>query len=73
MNCALLKLLPKSDKGLRDMNAVRPIALMENISKVFEQIIIGRIFKVIVDNEILTKSWTYHSMGPFLKQEQPPH
>ena len=53
LNRAILKLLPKSDKGLRDMNAVRPIALMENISKVFEQIIIGRILKVIVDNEVL--------------------
>ena len=35
---------------MRDMKAVRPIALMENISKVFEQIIIGRILKVIVDH-----------------------
>ena len=53
LNRAILKLLPKSCKGLRDMNAVRPIALMESISKVFEQIIIGRILKVIVDNEVL--------------------
>ena len=32
INNAILRLLPKSDKGLVDMNAVRPIALMENIA-----------------------------------------
>ena len=38
LNSALMRLLPKSDKGLADLNAVRPIALMENIIKVYEQI-----------------------------------
>ena len=53
INNAILRLLPKSDKGLGDMNAVRPIALMENIVKTFEQVIIGRVMKVITEREIL--------------------
>ena len=36
MNSALMRLLPKSDKGLADLNAVRPIARMENIIKIYE-------------------------------------
>ena len=32
MDIALMRLLPKSDKGLADPNAVRPIALMERDS-----------------------------------------
>ena len=53
INKALMRLLPKTDKGLANLNAVRPIALMENIMKVYEHIIIGRETKVIMDNQLI--------------------
>ena len=53
INQALMRLLPKTDKGLADMNAVRPIALMENIVKVYEHVIIGRVVNTIVTHELI--------------------
>ena len=53
MNSALMRLLPKSDKGLADLNAVRPIALMENIIKIYEQIMVGRVLGRLMKHEVL--------------------
>ena len=53
MNSALMRLLPKSDKGLADLNAVRPIALMENNIKVYEQILVGRVLGRLMEHEEL--------------------
>ena len=53
INRALLRLLPKTDKGLKDLAATRPIALMENVVKVFEQMLIARILPVLINNEVL--------------------
>ena len=53
LNSALMRLLPKSDKGLADLNAVRPIALMENVIKVYEQILVGRVLRVLMEHEVL--------------------
>ena len=53
LNTALMRLLPKTDGGLDDLNKVRPIALMENIMKVFERILIGRVTTALLDNDVL--------------------
>jgi len=39
---AILRLLPKTPNGLSDLNATRPIALMESILKVYEHIVRNR-------------------------------
>jgi ribonuclease HI len=56
LNTAVIRLLPKTDKGLADLNAVRPIALMECIIKTYEQVIIGRTLSCLVDNGALDLS-----------------
>lgn len=53
MNTALMKLLPKSENGLDDLTKVRPIALMETIVKIFERLLIGRIVRILVDQDVL--------------------
>jgi ribonuclease HI len=53
LNTALIKLLPKTENGLDDLNKVRPIALMESIIKLFERVLIGRVTKVLVEYDIL--------------------
>ena len=53
LNTALMKLLPKSDSGLDDLNKVRPIVLMECLTKVYERIVIGRVVRAIVKHQIL--------------------
>ena len=56
VNCALMRLLPKTDQGLSDLTAVRPIALMENLVKVYEQIIIGRVLSAAMQHNVLDLS-----------------
>ena len=53
INKALMRLLPKTDKGLSDMNLVRPIALIENLVKIYETIIIGRVLERIMRHQML--------------------
>ena len=53
MDSALMRLLPKSDKGLADLNAVRPIALMENIIKIYKQIMVGRVLGRLMKHKVL--------------------
>ena len=47
MNTALLRLLPKTDNGLADLDKTRPIALMEALGKLYERIIIKRVMQSI--------------------------
>ena len=56
INTAILRLLPKTPNGLSDLNATRPIALMENILKVYEHIVIGRVVKVLHTHLILDEA-----------------
>ena len=53
MNTAILRLLPKTPNGLSDLNATRPIALMESILKVYEHIVIGRVASTLHSHHIL--------------------
>ena len=53
INTAVLSLLPKTPNGLSDLNATRPIALMESILKVYEHIIIGRLVSTLHTHHIL--------------------
>ena len=53
LNAALLRLLPKSDKGLADMSDCRPIALMEHITKLYEHVMIRRVTAVVMDRGML--------------------
>ena len=53
INRALMRLLPKSDKGLANLNLVRPIALMENITKVYEHIMITRVVNTITEHNLI--------------------
>jgi hypothetical protein len=53
MNTALLRLLPKTEEGLSDLDKTRPIALMETIGKLYERILIRRVMKAIEANDIL--------------------
>ena len=53
INTATMCLLPKTEAGLDDLNKVRPIALMENITKIFERIVIGRITEDIQKGGLL--------------------
>ena len=43
INSALMRLLPKTEQGLDNLDLVRPIALIENLVKIYEQIMIGRV------------------------------
>ena len=56
MNTALLRLLPKTDQGLSDLDKTRPIALMESVSKLYERVIICRVVKAIDAHKILDMS-----------------
>ena len=56
INTAILRLLPKTPNGLSDLNSTRPIALMENILKVYEHIVIGRVVKVLHTHLILDEA-----------------
>jgi hypothetical protein len=53
INTAILRLLPKTPNGLSDLNATRPIALMESILKVYEHIVIGRVASTLHSHDIL--------------------
>ena len=53
INTAILRLLPKTPNGLSDLNATRPIALMESVLKVYEHIIIGRVVSILHTHRIL--------------------
>jgi len=53
MNVALLRLLPKTDDGLADLDRTRPIALMETLGKLYERIIIKRVMQSIEQFNIL--------------------
>ena len=53
INTAILRLLPKTPNGLSDLNATRPIALMESILKVYEHIVIGRVATTLHSHHIL--------------------
>ena len=43
MNTAILRLLPKTEAGLSDLDKTRPIALMETLCKLYERVIITRV------------------------------
>ena len=53
---ALLRLLPKTDQGLSDLDKTRPIALLETLTKLYERIIITRVTRMLVDVEALDLS-----------------
>jgi hypothetical protein len=53
INRTLLKPLPKTDKGLSDLNLTRPISLMETTLKIYERIIYTRIMKVLKGHDML--------------------
>ena len=42
-NGALLRLLPKTDKGMSDLDRTRPINLTEQLLKVYERVMICRV------------------------------
>ena len=56
MNTALLRLLPKTDQGLANLDKTRPIALMETLSKLYERVLITRIVSAIDTHKILDMS-----------------
>lgn len=56
MNTALLRLLPKTDEGLSNLDKTRPIALMETICKLYERVIITRVTKAIEEHNIIDPS-----------------
>ena len=56
INVALLRLLPKTEAGLGNLDKTRPIALMETLTKLYERIIIKRITKKINQHKILDLS-----------------
>ena len=47
MNTAMIRLLPKADAGLSDLDKTRPIVLMETLGKLYERVSIGRVMKAI--------------------------
>jgi ribonuclease HI len=55
VNKALMRPLPKTDKGLAELAKTRPIALMETILKITEKIIFDRITKVLNGQGMLRK------------------
>lgn len=56
LNKACMRLLPKTDRGLGDLNAVRPIALMENVVKIYEQVIVNRVLGRLIKFQVLDLS-----------------
>ena len=56
MNTAMIRLLPKTDAGLSDLDKTRPIVLMETLGKLYERVIIGRIMKAIDQYDIIDPS-----------------
>ena len=55
-NGALLRLLPKTDKGMSDLDRTRPINLTEQLLKVYERVMIGRVVAAIEKHKILDMS-----------------
>ena len=53
LNTALIRMLPKTDQGLSDLSACRPIALMEHLLKLYEHIMIARVTKVVLERGML--------------------
>ena len=56
LNVALIRLLPKTDKGTADISKCRPIALMEHLTKWYEHIVVGRVSEVVFNKGLLHKS-----------------
>ena len=56
LNIALIRLLPKTEKGTADISKCRPVALMEHIIKWYEHIMVGRVSDVIFSKGLLHKS-----------------
>jgi len=53
MNVALLRLLPKTEDGLADLDKTRPIALLETVGKLYERVIIQRVMAAFASHDIL--------------------
>ena len=56
MNAAILRLLPKTDQGLTDLDKTRPIALMETLGKLYERVMITRLTSTIEKHSLLETS-----------------
>ena len=56
MNAAILRLLPKTDQGLADLDKTRPIALIETLGKLYERVMITRLTKTIEKHGLLDSS-----------------
>ena len=56
MNTAMIRLLPKTDAGLSDLDKTRPIVLMETLGKLYERVIICRVMKAIDKCDIIGPS-----------------
>jgi len=53
MNVALLRLLPKTEDGLADLDKTRPIALLETVGKLYERVIIQRVMATFASHDML--------------------
>ena len=56
MNTAMIRLLPKTDAGLSDLDKTRPIVLMETPGKLYDRVIIGRVMEAIDKYDIIDPS-----------------
>ena len=52
-NGALLRLLPKTDKGMRGLDRTRPINLTEQLLNVYARVMIGRVVAATEKHKIL--------------------
>ena len=56
LNCALLRLLPKTAAGLSDLDKTRPITLIETLTKLYERVIIMRVTERLMRHGVLEPS-----------------
>ena len=56
LNCALLRLLPKTEAGLSDLDKTRPITLIETLTKLYERVIITRVTERLMKHGVLEQS-----------------